>query len=367
MDGNNILAGGADKLNEIKEQLIELNGYQADYAKISAGEQKLEKSINSAEKDMSDEISSTLKKRRQEIEETFDKQLSRTAAQIRKIRDKRDKRKNMKVSERISEETASLNEENTRLKLETKAVFRQNHIPRYCNTAYYYALYYPRYFRDIIMILCTLLVTLLIIPCGIYFFLLPEEKIIYLILIYIITVIVFGGLYILIGNHTKDKHPDGLKQVRALREKIRTNNKKINEISKHIRNDRDESTYGLESFDEELTKLGGEEAEIVEKKKDALLTFENTTSNLITSEIKEKHREKLENLRAEHDRLNKEISELADKIKVLTIRFASDYEPLLGKEMITPEKLDQLADIIRAGNASTISEAVAIYRQNTGQ
>ena len=364
MDGNTILSGGVDTLNEIKEHLLELHGYQATYENLTAEEEKLEKNIRAIEKSVSEEIASTTRKRRQEIEDAFDKQTDKLRARIKKIKDKRDKRKDLKVSERISEETASLREENHRLKLEAKTLFKQRHVPSYCYTRLYYALYYPRYLVDLMTILCTLLLTLFLVPCGIYFLVLPEERILYLILIYIATVIFFGGIYLLVGNHTKDKHPEELKQVGGLRAQIRGNLKKINAIKRDIKKDRDESGYGLENFDEELARLSKEEADIALQKKDALLTFDNTTSQVIASEISGRQEEKLAGLRSENDSVCAEVSKAQDRIKALTIKIASEYEPFIGKDLMTLDRLEALTNIIQAGNAANISEAVIFHRQN---
>lgn len=339
MDEGNLLVGGVDKLKEIKEDLIEIMRYQEKYENLVIEEEKIEKNILNLEKASAEEIQATIKKRRAEIEEAYDKQLDKIKSNIKKVKDKRDKRKNRKVSERIKEETASLREENHRLRLETKTLFKQKHVPSYCNTGLYYALYYPRYFKDIIIILFVLLLTLLAIPCGIYFFVLPEERIFYLVLIYIITVVIFGGLYLLIGNHTKDKHGEVIKQVRNLRHDIFNNKKKIKAIKRSIKKDRDESSYGLESFDEELSKLDEEAADIAEQKKDALLTFENTTLMVISSEIQRQYDEKISSLKTEYDKIKAEITEAEDKIKVLTLKMASEYEPYIGKDLITLDRL----------------------------
>ncbi len=365
MEGsNNVLSGSVDMLNEIKENLLELHGYQAKYDNLVMEEQKLEKSIQTIEKAVSEEAAATTRKRRQEIEETFDKQIDRTKARIKKIRDKRDKRKDRKVSERIQEETADLREENNRLKLETKTIFKQKHVPSYCNTGLYYALYFPRHFGDLPVILGTLFITLFLIPCGIYFLVLPEERILYLILIYIASVIFFGGIYLMLGSHTKDKHPEAMRQVGGVRDHIRANHKKMNIIKRNIRKDRDESSYGLENFDEELARLGQEEADIADQKKEALLTFDNTTSQVIASEIIGRQEEKLNSLRTEYESACGESSRAEDKIKALTIKIASEYEPFIGKDLMLLDRLEALINIIQAGNASNISEAVAFYRQN---
>lgn len=364
MDHSNLLSGGVDVLNEMKEKLLELHEYQAKHDTLISEEEKLEKSIHNVEKTVEEEIESTTKKRRQEIDDTFDKQLDKTSAKMKKMKEKRDKRKDLKVSERISEETAPLREENHRLRLEAKTLFKQQHVPAFCNTKLFFALYFPKFFEDILIIVCTLLLTLLIIPCSIYFFVIPQDGILYLILIYIITVIFFGGIYLLIENLTKDKHTVEMKQVGGLRSQIRTNRKKMKAIERDIKKDRDESSYGLENFDEELARLDKEAVEIAEQKKDALLLFENTTSQLIASEIRSRHEETMAGLKADYDLTTVEVSKAEDKIKALTIKIASEYEPFLGKDLMTLDRLDALMNIIQAGNAETVSEAVAFHRQN---
>ena len=366
MDEANLLSGGVDRLNEIKENLLELREYQDNHEKLIIEEDKNEKSIQSLEKAAADEVGATIKKRRTEIESAYDKQIDKLKAKIKKIKDKRDKRKNKKVSERISEETAYLREEKLRHKLEAKTLYKQKHVPSYCNTKLYYALYYPRYFSDIVIILLALLITLLIIPCGIYFFVLSEERILYLVLIYIVTVVIFGGLYLLIGNYSKDKHSNTLKQVREIRHDIIECKKKIKAIKMQIKKHRDESSYGLENFDEDLQKLDDEAAEIAQQKKDALLTFENTTIQVITSEIRRQYEEKITNLKADNDAVITKTAQAENKIKALTLKIASEYEPFIGKDLITLDRIESLINIIEAGNASNISEAVQFHKHNMG-
>lgn len=366
MDEGNLLSGGVDKLNEIMENLLELKGYQKRYEDLVIEEDTNDKSIKSIEKTAADEVQATIKKRRAEIEGAFDKQLDKTRAKIKKIKDKRDKSRNKKISERIAEETASLREENQSLKLEAKTLFKQKHVPFYCNSRLYFALYFPKYFMDILIILFTLLITLLVIPCGVYFFILPKERIFYLMLIYIITVVIFGGLYLLIGNYTKDKHRDVIKQVGNLRHKIRTNMKTIKVIKIRVKRDKDESTYGLENFDEKLAVLDEEAAGIAQQKKEALLTFENTTVPLVTSEIRRQYDEKIAELKAKNESITAELAQAENVIKALTLKIASEYEPVIGKDLVTLDRIDSLTNIINAGNATNISEAVQFHKQNMG-
>ncbi|NLK27814.1 MAG: hypothetical protein GX306_05670 [Clostridiales bacterium] len=364
MEGNNLLTGGVETLNVMKDHLLDLQGTQAQYNTLLQGEKQLAKKVEDLEKDLSEEIQRTTKKRRQEIEETFDDQISKTKAKIKKTKDKRDKYKNSKVSERISEETAFLREENKKLKQEAKAIFRSKHIPSICNSKIFYALYLPKAFTDFLILLVTLVIILLAIPCGIYFLVLPEEKIPYLIIIFIITAAIFFTLYVLIGNHTKDKHLEEFRQVNGIRKNIRANKKKIAVIKRNIKKDRDESSYGLENFDEELHKLEKEAADILEQKKEALEVFDSTTSHVISNDIRGHYEEKLNSLKAEYNKVSSDRLEAEEKIKALTLKLANEYEPFIGKDLMTLDHLDSLINTIHAGLASTISEAVVYYRKS---
>ncbi len=364
MDGSNLLTGGIDQLNEIKECLLERYGYQSKNETLLLEEEVLEKSIADLEQAIKEEIHKTIKKRRQEIEATFDQQEDKLQSRIKRIKEKREKSKSAKVSQRIEEETASLRQENAQLRLETKTLFRQKHVPSLCNSKLYYSLYFPSCFTDVLLAIATILITLLLIPCGIYFLLLPEEKILYLILTYVLTVLIFGGIYLLLGNRTKEKYSEELRKVKGLRGQIRVNKRKMDVIKRNIRKDRDESSYGLQDFDTEMAKLEQEKSEIALQKKETLAAFDNTTVSIITSEIEAKYISKLTTQREEYEKLKSSLSQAEERIKALTIKIASDYEPFLGRELMTVQKVDTLIQIIQEGNASTISEGVAFYKHS---
>lgn len=365
MEGSNLLEGGIEQINEIKEFLLELGGYRTNNDTLIHEEEVLENRISSTQKDAEDEIERTTKKRRQEIEDAFEKQLDKLHTRSKRIRDKRERDKSLKVSQRIKAETSDIRSENTQLKQEAKTLFKQKHVPGFCNTKLYYALYAPASLSDYFIILGALVLILFVVPCGIYFLLLPEEKILYLILTYVLSVLFFGGLYVLIANGTKVKFTDEIRKVKGLRAQIRANKKKIAIIKKNIRKDRDESTYGLQEFDAELAKLEQETAEIISQKKEALLTFDQSTRHIIAAEIEGSYKEKLEGLKAELAKASAAAKQAEERIKALTLKLASNYEPFLGKDMMTLKKLDTLINILQEGNAANISEAIAFYHKST--
>lgn len=364
MGEGNLLTNGVEALQEIQEKLIELYGYQAKQERLTADEKRLKDSIQEVEKAVAEEVQTTIKKRRKEIEDTFEGQIDKIKAKLKKAKDKRDKNKEMQVSDRIAFETASLREENNNFKKEIKSIFKQNHIPSVFNSKLFYALYFPKIFTDFILLLAILLITLLFIPCGIYFFLLPEEKTFYLIVIYLAVAAVSFGLYMIIGNNIKDKHLEQFQQIKKIRENIRLNQKKMAVIKRHIKRDRDESVYNLADFDREIEKLEKEAEEIHTQKEEALATFDKTTSHVIADDIESRYKDKLTSLKTEHKNISSESSDIEEKIKALTLQIANEYEPYIGKDLMTLDHLKTFINIIQAGNANTISEAIAYYKKS---
>lgn len=360
---DNILSGGIQELQTVKATLLELNGYKENNHILSAEEKKLEKNIQNKEKAINDEILSTIKKRKEEIEITFNDQVDKTRSRIKKVRNKKEKSKNVKISERITVETAELREDYSKLKLEAKTVFKQNQVPSFCNTRLYYALYLPKGFGDIVIIGIMLLLVLIFIPCAVYFLFLQEKGMIYLALDYVVTVVLFGGLYMLVDNNTKDKHAKTLLKVREIRSYLAKNKKEQNNIRKQILRDKDESSYGLEKYNEELQELENEINTILEQRKDALEIFENTTRFVIGEEIKARYQEELTALKEEYDRVSIELKKTEGYITTISMEIARNYEAYMGKEFIQIDKLEQLEEQMKLNNLLTISDAIALLKQ----
>lgn len=147
---------------------------------------------------------------------------------------------------------------------------------------------------------------------------------------------------------------------------MRTNHKKIRVITNSIRRDRDEAVYDLEKYDDEIAQIEQDLSDITSKKKEALNTFEKVTKTIISDEIAGASREKIERLEEELLRASEEAKEAEVKVKEQTLFITDNYESYLGTEFMVPEKLDELADFIRMGKATTISEAEALYRSMKG-
>jgi len=152
--------------------------------------------------------------------------------------------------------------------------------------------------------------------------------------------------------------------VKLIRDKIKRLKKRIGKMEKNIRKDKDESLYGLEKYDEELTGLEHELDDVIKSKKQALSEFENTAKKDITDEIKARYAEELNRMKQENDAAYKAQADAESQIKTLSIDISSKYETYIGKENLSVPALDSLLEIMENGNARNIGEAIAYYKQN---
>lgn len=197
-----------------KQAVQELEQLRERELCLEESEKALEDQLRTREKAVADTIARTVKARGEEIARSYDAELGKTEDQLKKVKAKREKARNQGIKGRIAEDTQSLSKENEELKGRIRTLFRANHVPGYCAGGLYYSLYFTRGLKEMGILLLALLIFFLAVPCGIYFAV-PERKTWYLILIYLADILIFGGVYVKIGNSTKMKHMDALREDAA--------------------------------------------------------------------------------------------------------------------------------------------------------
>ncbi|MCI9488307.1 MAG: hypothetical protein HFI64_15380 [Lachnospiraceae bacterium] len=348
-------------LMEAKGALAELEAERAKSLRLQSEEKRLTRTLASEKKSVEDEIASTVRKRKDEIALSYDREISKTQDKLKKARMRREKAKNQGVKERIANETAQLREENRQLRLQNSTTFRQNGIPAICNTKFYYALYFTKGIKEILIFLLTFLLGFLVLPCGIYL-LIPKHAPWMLILIYVAVILVICGLYIAVNNRTKVNHLEIMRDARKNRDMIEANRRKIRVIIKAIEKDKNESVYNLGKYDREISKIESELSELAARKQEALGVFENQTRAALEQEIVENNRMKLENLAGQLKQVTAANREMGSSLQKKTIAFTDKYGPYIGQEFLYQEKLDKLIDILNQGMASSLTEAQQIYK-----
>ena len=344
-----------------KQAVQELDELKQKEKMLKDLEKQLESSLKTKQKNVSETIALTVKKRSDEIAKSYDAEISKTQDHLKKVRGKREKAKNQGEKERIADETQSLITENEELKGRIKTIFHANHVPRFCASNLYYSLYFTKGLKELMTMLLTIVICFLAIPCGVYYAL-PKQNTLYLIVIYVAAILIFGGIYVKIGNSTKMKHMDALKEGRNIRNQIKANKKQMKKITKSIRKDKNEAVYNLQKFDDEIAQLEQDKAQAERQKKEALHTFETVTKTIISDEIMGNHKAELDQLESDLTKTVADLKETTAAARAKALSITDEFEIYVGKEFMTLDKLQALEDIIANGKAANISDAIANFK-----
>ena len=356
MEEQNILNGGLDELNNIREALEKRDSLKEEIENVIIRTGKLEGEVSSAEKETQDTVDYTVRKRMSEVASSFDKELGEEKGKLRAARGKRDKAKSKGIRQRIDEETEELRKNVRELNTEIKTEFKAKGVPSFCNTGYYYSMYCPNCVHDWIVLVLTALICVVAVPVILYN--VPDWFWLWRLLASFAAAAFFVAVYITVWLSSKDRFKSTIIEMRGKRDAIKINKKEIRKIKKSIKRDKDESKYNLDKFDAEINEIEQRIKVTAENKRQALEEFENKTKPAIISEIVGRNSESIEEMHKEIEELTAKRRELEAKQKEMSYQITSSYEAFLGTEYMDPNRIDELKGIIQSGNASTIIEAV---------
>ncbi len=347
-----------------KQALDEMNDLTAQTAQLSSERKSLEADVDAKKKKLDDTLNQTYKKRLDEIDKTYDGEIAKCNDKLRRAKARREKAKNQGIKERIADETASLRGDIKSIESQIRTEFKSGRVPSIANSGLFFSLFMPSSFIDILIIILVFAIVFFLIPFGIWklFF---EGSTIALFIIYVIDVLLFGGLYIAISQSTVMKHHDILLKVRRQRKTIKDNKRKIDDIVDNIRNDSNESHYDLAVYDDEIAHISQQLADITMNKNDAVNKFENVTKNILTEEIVGNAKPAIDEAVAKLNAVASKFNEVDAARNAKAQELNSKYEVFLGKEFMDKSKLDQLEEIIIHGTATNISEAIEEYYRQT--
>lgn len=319
------------------------------------------RNLQAAQKDVQNETETEIKRQKNEISDEFNARLDERTAQIKKVKAQRGKMRAEGIKSRIQMETQSLLDANQAINQNTKELFRQNKIPGFANSASFFTLFVTSSVKEYLIAILTVLLLLVVLPLLIYI-MLDKPGVLWMVVIYVIDVAFFGGIYMLITNTVKIKHAPIINQGRQNWNMILENRRKIRRITKGIKKDQDDSLYGLQEFDAQLMQLEQEKRSINEERLQALAQFDSEGRARISTEVQERNNSRLAELQDELEAANKRFEELISQTRELQLTLSKDYEPRIGKEFMTSDKLDRLLSVFRSSTEINLSEAQEVVR-----
>ncbi len=354
-------------LMSARNELLTLGKMTKALETLKLEERRLQKSIASEEKSIEDEVTQTVNRKRDEIEDKFESALRENKEKEKKLLAKRAKKKNEKVNERVKEETADVREENRSLLTKMDTMFKQEHVPSFCNTRLYYVLFMTKGLVEFLEFLAVIGICMGVVPALIC--IAVEESFLkgvkdlklYFVIIFLVCIILLFLLYIFILNHTKVKHRDILIEGRKIRDKVKANHRKIRAITNAVRKDKDESQYNLEKYDQKLYEIKEEAKVIAAKRQEELTVFETKEKQQIIDAIRNRRRDGLEAVKRNYKE-NTEKYELGEKaIADQKEMIQEKYIRYLGEDFMDYDTLQDLITIIEEGDANTVEEAINFY------
>lgn len=363
MNSGNMLTGTVDYLKEALAALNELEKQRTRRDALEDEKKALEREIATEEKNCNSEIEGTLKKRKEEIAFSFDREIRNDQDKARKVRAEREKAKDKGVAGRIDAETADLREENRKLQERIREVLKTNKLPRFCNTELYFGIFAPKNVIEYLIFAGTFLLMTVLLPLLCFLIVPTTIKNPYVMLaICFVWYLLFFVFYQFMVRRTKVDKWQVICQVRALRGEIHANCKKIKAVKNVILKDKNEQGYHLEAYDEELQELEAEIQRSMEEKKEALVAFEATTSAMLTEEIRGRYEERLAKFKAGKLEKEQHLKDVDAEVKEINKYITANFEAFLGKDYVTERALQAMIAIMEEGRASTVAEALALYK-----
>ena len=131
-------------LEQAKSALSSLEQIRSQKIDLAANEKRIEKLIAAEQRSIEDEINRTVKKRRDEVGAGYDKEIVGIQDRLKKLKSKKEQARSAGMKERIKEETADLASKNTELKTHIHTLVKQNGLPAFCESGWFYVFFLTR-------------------------------------------------------------------------------------------------------------------------------------------------------------------------------------------------------------------------------
>lgn len=340
----------------LEEALQAVDTLKADKTAQTENQVRLkeaERALNTLKKTIEKEKADTIKARRGDIESEYAKQLKASESNIQKAESERTKARTKGVNERITESLTPAKSEIKDLKEQIATVVKAAGLPAFCRTKAFYALFAAKGIKEILGLVILFVAVLVALPLLVtYFIKLPWLKIVIFILIDVLAV----AAYILIYSGTVAKKQDAVNQCRLIVDRIKADEKAIRQITKNIKGDKDDSTYNLGTFDEEIAKRTTIRDDITQKRQQALSEFDYRTADTIKAEIDSRYAGKLAETQEAYNQLSDTVKALADKVTAEEMDI-SRFTQYVGTKNLNHENLQKMLDLVTSGEAESVSDA----------
>ena len=184
------------------------------------------------------------------------------------------------------------------------------------------------------------------------------------ILVGLALLIIMAAVYFTLRLAAKDHDNGVMEQMRAERDKIKDNKRDIKETIKSIKNDKDDSLYGLGEYDEKINEYQRIIATNKETRTEKYNTFMEVRKPELLAEISNAYAPSIESAKAELTKCQEEYRELQESFDKKKTLIYDKYEKYLQNKDIDVAVANELIQIIQEGNAVNVNTAITWKEQN---
>ncbi len=361
MDEKIFLEQGKEKLQEVLEKLAEREALKNKDKELASTEKALKKELTELQKDFDKAMDNDIKRERENYVSVESRNLEEANSQLKKEKSSRGKAKRRGMKERMEVETRELVTENRGLHRQIRKTLKENDLPSYCDTNWFYALYYTQGLKEVLIKIAFFLVGLVGLPYLIVNWL--NWFWLFEIVAWVVVEVLFLAIYVTILLLTKDKDNGTIEDMREFRDKIHDNERQIRAIKKKIKNDRDESQYNLESFDESISDISERIAQISKEKQEKEDEFDSDKKPELIEQIQKKYHPLIEEKEMEIEKNQQSIEENQENLQNSEREIEEQYEKYLTKNLTNKTSIEKMITLIDSGEAETISQALEIVRK----
>lgn len=359
----NFLEGGIESLEMAKARILEETSKKEALGAAEATFKAKEKELNSLKKEMEDKITADIKEKRGEIKKKHDEIIAEADKILKEAEKKKKDAKAAAINDRVKNETAGLTAQNESLKAQNVNLFKANKIPSFCNNFFYYSLFAPKSGTNFLVFALGVVIALGVIP-NVVCLLMGSSPTIVKVLVYALIVVIFVGVYLLVYFLTRSKGKGSvIEQGRANVEQVSKNNKEIRKIEKGIRADKDETRYGLGTFDDEIKAAQAMVNAKNADKETALKMFDEQTAVTIRQEIEKEKMPAINELSGVFAQLQTDLAAKKEDFNIFSKAVFEDCTQYLGKEYMDADKIDNMIYLIKTGRAASITEAMDFLKE----
>lgn len=355
------LQGG---LSEIKELILAFNQKESCATQINQASdigKKLEKELQQENENAEKDVQKSVLQEQNNFTLDEDNKLTQKKKQLKEVQGKRSKAKEKGIKNRISEKTADLVEENKSLHRLVRKTLKENGLPTYCDSNWFYTMYNPQGALEWLIRIAVFFVGIFFLP---YIILnITDPWWFFKFFLWIIMDVVFLAVYITIYLLSKDKDSGTLEEMREHRDKIHDNEKKIKEIKKDIKEDNDESGYNLEDFDAQIEVLTQDIEELNNLKQEKINQFNEERKQSVEDQVRQKHQIIIAGIEVKIKEQLETCNNLTEQLNQIDTDIKNKYEKYLTQNYTTKDAALRISDLLENGNVQTIGEALEIIKK----